>query len=358
VPTFRTGTVVDVVDVSGDGVQQLSVDVDGTLRRAVLYPRWASPAHAGDRVVVNTTAVDLGLGTGGVDFVVWNAAVDSYESSEGGHIMKLRYTPAQCDVLAVEEQGSPHHATMADARTLDDVPVVATSLHSQLLPVLCGLRRNGDVRRIAYVMTDGAALEAGFSNTLRAMHEHGWLCGVITSGHAVGGDYEAVTLHSGLLAAKHVLDADVIVAGLGPGVVGTATPFGTTALELGTIALAAQSLGGRAVVCVRLSEADPRERHRGLSHHVVAALGWVSSGIDRDRSCVVAPSGWGAEIAEALPSWRVVERDAGDIAGELAAAAPLGMSASHMGRTPDEDRLFFDAAAAAGDYAGTLASGR
>jgi hypothetical protein len=358
VPTFRTGTVVDVVDVSPDGVQRLDVDVAGEVRRAVLYPRWAAPAHAGDRVVVNTTAVDLELGTGGSDFVVWNHAVESYDSTSGGHIMKLRYTPAQCDVLAVEEQDSPHHSVMSEARSLDDVPVVATSLHSQLLPVLCGLRRHSTSQRVAYVMTDGAALEAGFSHTLRALRAEGWLCGVITSGHAVGGDHESVTLHSGLLAARHVLDADVIVAGLGPGVVGTATPYGTTALELGTIALAAQSLDGRSVVCVRLSEADPRPRHRGLSHHVVAALGWVASGIDPSRTCVVAPTGWGSAIGDALPSWRVVEQDAGDVGAELADAASLGMSSSHMGRTPDEDKLFFEAAAAAGVYAATLVNAR
>ena len=135
-PTFRTGTVIDVVETSHDGVQRLDVEVEGTTRRAVLYPRWASPARVGDRVVLNTTAVDLGLGTGGSDFVVWNQAVESYDSRSAGHIMKLRYTPAQCDVLAVEEQDSPHHRVMAEARDLEDAPVVATSLHSQLVPVM------------------------------------------------------------------------------------------------------------------------------------------------------------------------------------------------------------------------------
>jgi hypothetical protein len=41
VPTFDTGTVVDVIASSPDGVQELSVRVGDAVRRAVLYPRWA-----------------------------------------------------------------------------------------------------------------------------------------------------------------------------------------------------------------------------------------------------------------------------------------------------------------------------
>jgi hypothetical protein len=243
---------------------------------------------------------------------------------------------------------------MAEARTLGSAPVVATSLHSQLVPVLCGVRRAAPDARVAYVMTDGAALEAGFSDTLRALRQERWLCGVVTSGHAVGGDLESVTLHSGLLASTHVLSADVVIAGIGPGVVGTATPYGTTALDLGTIALTAQALGGRTVVCVRLSEADPRPRHRGVSHHVAAALGWVAAAVDPSTSCVVAPPGWSDEIAAAIRPWPVREADPGDILAELAAAAEAGIGVSHMGRSPSEDPLFFRAAAAAGAYAGGL----
>jgi hypothetical protein len=340
--------VLAVIEDLEGGVQRLTVDIDGSQRDAVLFSRWAAPAREGDRVVVNTTAMDLDLGTGGVDFVVWNQAVESYDAPGQGHIMKLRYTPAQCDVLAVEAQESPHHEVMARATSLDDAPVVATSLHSQLLPVLCGVRSVRSDLNVVYVMTDGAALEAGFSNTLRRLRALGWLKGVVTTGHAVGGDLESVTLHSGLLAAKHVLEADLIVAGLGPGVVGTGTPYGTTALDLGTIALAAISLGGRCVVCVRLSSADPRPRHQGLSHHVVSALRWVAPAVTTDRASVVVPPEWGKEAGEALAPWPVVEEDPGPIMVALAAAAADGLHASHMSRGPDEDPVFFESAAAAG----------
>jgi hypothetical protein len=353
-PTFRTGTVTEVISTTADGVQELRVDVDGAQRRAVLFPRWAHPAETGDRVILNTTAVELELGTGGSDFVVWNHAVDAYDAASGGHIMKLRYTPAQCDVLAVESPESPHHQVMAEAASLGGAPVIATSLHSQLVPVLCGLRRAAPAARVVFVMTDGAALEAGFSHTLLALRSNGWLHGVVTAGHAVGGDLESVTLHSGLLAATHVLDADLVIAGIGPGVVGTATPYGTTALDLGTIALTAQALGGRTVVCVRLSEADPRPRHRGLSHHVAAALGWVANAVDPSSSCVVAPTGWGDEVSEAVRPWPVVEEEPGDILAELERAGALGLGVSHMGRSAADDTLFFQAAAAAGAYASKM----
>ncbi|MEX2394561.1 MAG: DUF3866 family protein [Actinomycetota bacterium] len=353
-PTFRTGTVVAVDRTHTDGVQELTVDVDGAQRKAFLFPRWAAPASEGHRVVLNTTAVDLELGTGGSDFVVWNTSVDSYDAPSGGHIMKLRYTPAQSDVLAVEAQESPHHDVMRDARSLNGCVVVATSLHSQLLPVLCGIRSISIDKRVAYVMTDGAAVEAGFSNTIRRLRERAWIEGVVTTGHAVGGDLEAVTLHSGLLAAKHVLDADIVIAGIGPGVVGTGTPYGTTAVDLGTIALAGQALGGRVVVCLRLSEGDPRPRHHGVSHHMAAALGWVASAMDPDASCVVAPRGWRTQVTEAVPGWRVEEHAMDDIQGSLAAASELGLGVSHMGRSVDDDALFFEAAGAAGAYAAMM----
>jgi hypothetical protein len=355
-PNFRTGTVLEIVE-EHEHVQRLRVDVAGQERIAILFSRWAPPATAGDRVVLNTTAVDLDLGTGGADFVVWNSSVESYDAPSGGHIMKLRYTPAQCDVLAVEAQESPHHELMARSTSLEQTPVVATSLHSQLLPVVCGIRMRAQDARIAYVMTDGAALEAHFSNTLRRLVELGWLSGVVTTGHALGGDIEAVTLHSGLLAARHVLKADAIVAGVGPGVVGTATPYGTTSIELGTIALASSALNGRGVVCVRLSEGDARARHQGLSHHVTSGLGWVAEDCVPSRATVVVPSGWAARVAESLAPWPVVEQDGSIVVEELRNADASGLAASHMCRGIDDDRVFFESAGAAGLYAGDLVSG-
>ncbi|HVL82567.1 MAG TPA: DUF3866 family protein, partial [Actinomycetota bacterium] len=314
---------------------------------ALLFPLWAAPASPGDRVVVNTTAVDLGLGTGGHDIVVWNLAHASHEAPSGGHVMKLRYTPGQSDVLAVEAPESPHHDVMATSASLADVPVVAASLHSQLLPVVAVLHDRLPQARVVYVMTDGGALPAGLSRTLRTLRELGWLAGTVTTGHAVGGDLEAVTLHSGLLAARAVLRADVVVAGMGPGVVGTSTPFGTTGLDLAAVVNATLALDGRPVVALRMSEGDPRDRHRGVSHHVRTALTRL---VHRPEAVgVPVPSDAVAAARAALPGFAVAERPDGGVLGLLA-----GLPAAHMGRSPDEDPLFFRCAGAAATHAADL----
>ena len=54
-------------------------------------------------MVLNTTAVDLGLGTGGWHVVHWNLAREELDEPGPGHIMKLRYTSLQVDAGAAEE---------------------------------------------------------------------------------------------------------------------------------------------------------------------------------------------------------------------------------------------------------------
>jgi len=344
VPTFQTGSVEEIIE-SRDGIQFLLVRVGIDSRRAVLYTRYAATANVGDHVVLNTTANDLSLGTGGDDFVVWNLAVGSYESPGGGHIMKLRYTPLQSEVLAIEAPESPHHVALSRASSLEGMPVVAASLHSQLLPVVVGLRLVKPDARIAYLMTDGGALESALSETVRRLCELGWIDCVVTIGHAMGCTLEAVNVYPGLLAARCADECDVAIVGMGPGVVGTATPFGTTALELGQTLNAAGSLGGRPVAAVRMSSADERKRHAGMSHHAFTALTRVAL----VRAEVPVPLGYGEDLDEIKERHNLVEIDA-----EPIIAALDGLGASHMGRGPEEDRLFFLAAGAAGIHTGRL----
>jgi len=346
VPRFETGTVEHVVDAAS-GRQRLRVRVGSELRDAVLFTRWAAPASEGDRVVLNSTATALGLGSGGEDFVVWNLAHDSYEDDGGGHIMKLRYTPMQTEVLAVEAPESPNHDTMRTATSIDGMPVLAASLHSQLLPVVAGLRTRAPAARVTYVMTDGGALDATLSDTARRLRELGWIQSVITVGHAVGGDLEAVNVYSGLLAASAVTRADVAIVGMGPGVVGTATPFGTTALELGLTLNAAAALDGRPVAVVRMSQSDARERHSGISHHAMTALLRVAL----VAAEVPVPRGHASGLDEVRAAHKVIEIDASAVLGELESATAHGLRPSHMGRGPDSDELFFLAAGAAGIHA-------
>ncbi len=134
--------------------------------------------------------------------------------------MKLRYTSLQVDAGSTEEH-DPGAAT-----DLDGLPVVVGSLHSQVPGVAAAVRAAHPAARIAYVMTDGAALPIVISDLVHALRAAGLLDVTITAGHAFGGDLEAVSVPSALALARHVAGADVAIVAMGPGVVGTASPAG------------------------------------------------------------------------------------------------------------------------------------
>ena len=109
------------------------------------------PAAAGDRVLLNATALELGLGTGGYALVVAIPERLPADPAGPGHLVKARYTPLQVTVLGADEQGSPHHETLRDADDLGGMPVVVADLHSAVPAVLAALRadrpgRHGGLR--------------------------------------------------------------------------------------------------------------------------------------------------------------------------------------------------------------------
>src|SRR5689334_23418104 len=109
------------------GLQRVHVDLGDGPELAYVLPQLTGPVAIGDRVVVNTTAVELGLGTGGWHVVHWNLSTESLDVPGPGHVMKLRYTSLQLDAGAVEED----EPALADADDLARLPVVACGLHSQ-----------------------------------------------------------------------------------------------------------------------------------------------------------------------------------------------------------------------------------
>ena len=258
-------------------LEELEVVMDGDdgVSTAVNYPKLAGVCSEGDRVLLNTTAVALVLGTGGKHFVVARLGEGrgvALDVESGGHIMKLRYSPLQTDVVSVESPESPFHDVMLTAEDLAGAPVVCCGLHSQVPLVAAAIKQVLPEGRVAYCMTDGAALALPLSDVIRQSVAEGLIDATIACGQAFGGDYEAVNLHSGLLAARHVCDADVAIAAIGPGVVGTATPFGHGGVAQGETVNAVAALGGSAIVALRVSFADSRERHRVVSHHTLSAL--------------------------------------------------------------------------------------
>jgi hypothetical protein len=325
-PSFVTATVTEVLS-ERPGLARVATDAG----RAYALVELTGPVAVGDRVVLNTTAVELGLGTGGWHVVHWNLARDAWSRPGPGHIMKVRYTSLQHDAGAAEEDHPDLPAT------LPGIPVVSCSLHSQVAVVAAVVRSQLPGARIAYVMTDGAALPLALSDLVHALRERGVLDVTVTAGHAFGGDLEAVAVPSALALAHHVAGADLVVVGMGPGVVGTASALGTTAVEVAGIVDAAASMGARVALCCRASSADPRERHRGVSHHVRTVLDLAAT-----RPVLPLP----AALAPELDGATVVD---GPDAAEVLAA--LDLAVTTMGRGPAEDPAFFAAAAAAGEWA-------
>ena len=127
--TFRTHRVVDML-AERPGLQRVALD-DGS--RAYVLTQLTGTVAVGEEVVVNTTAVDLGLGTGGWHVVHWNLSRRELHQPGPGHIMKVRYTSLQADTGAAEEL-MPTASMRPDAGMphLGGVPVLVGSLHSQL----------------------------------------------------------------------------------------------------------------------------------------------------------------------------------------------------------------------------------
>ncbi|SNR82397.1 DUF3866 family protein [Actinomadura mexicana] len=355
---WRKGTVEDIRR-EWPGAVELDVSIGGEgTHRALAYPALVGRPEPGDTVLLNTTALAMGLGTGGYAMVV--AVPDRLppDPAGPGHLVKARYTPLQATVLGADEQDSPHHPVLRDADSLDAMPVIVADLHSALPPILAALLAGRPDARVVYVMPDGGALPAWFSMSIARLRDAGALAATVTVGQAFGGDLEAVTVHTGLLAARLVLEADVVVLAQGPGNLGTGTKWGFSGVAAGEAVNAASVLGGRPVGSLRVSEGDGRERHIGVSHHSLTAYGRVALA----RADIPVPElggPFGARVAAgAAPlgdRHRLVPVPVDGLHEALRAAEKdWGVRLSTMGRRLDEDLPYFLAAAAAGRHTAGL----
>jgi hypothetical protein len=303
---LRRGTVTAILE-RAPGLARL--EVDGFA--CVAYPDLTGPVGLGDDVVINVEARRLGLGSGGFDVLYLNLTRGlGLESPRGAHVMNLPYTPLQHAAVYAEEKGPL-------AETLDGMPVVCCSVHSQLAPVCAALAGS----RVAYVQLEGGALPVALSDALRELRGRGLLETTIGAGAAFGGDVDCVNVYSALAWVKSH-GFDVAVCSVGPGIVGTGTRLGHGAMSAAIALGATAQLGGNGVLALRVSEHDTRPRHRGLSHHADAILSLFSSSLVHAWAEIVDVSGWREACA--------------------------GLTLSHMGRGPDEDPWFFAAAYAAG----------
>lgn len=355
--SIKRGKVVSITSVR-PGITELTVDVGGKVARAINYDDLTGGVRVGEEVLLNTTAVALGLGSGGVHFVIASLEGREKELAGKGHIMKLRYTPLQTRVLSVEEEDSPYRDIMTGADSLEGIPVLVGTLHSMLAPI-CAVLKERAGSRIIYLMTDGASLPLAFSRTVSELKTKGLLDGTVTCGNAFGGDLEAVNVYSGMLAARHVMQAEVIVALMGPGIVGTGSRWGFTGVEQGDILNAVATLGGNPIAIPRISFADRRARHHGISHHTLTVL----SRVCKIPCTVPLPALEEAKLGELLaqltefnlwPRYRFVLEDGSPV---KACLDRHHLRVTTMGRGIDEDEEFFLACGACAEVARKLTRG-
>jgi hypothetical protein len=320
--TLRWGTVTAV---SQRFEELVRCEVDGTA--CVGYPRQTGAVEVGDTVLVNTQARDLELGSGGFDVLYANLTRGlGLLPPVGAHVMGLPYTTAQAAVGCVEE-----HDALAES--LDGLPIVCCGLHSQLAPVVAGI---GSGVRVAYAQLAGGALPVALSDTIRLLKTRRLLETTVAVAPCLDADVQALTVASALAWAK-ARDFDVVVCGIGPGIVGSGSALGHGGMAVAEAANVAAALGGAPIVVVRYSTGDPRERHQGVSHHTLSALELVLGEHE------VA---WPAELQRDSQLGDVV---AVDVDGWEEACENLPLV--HMGRGPADDPWFFAAAFAAGKRA-------
>jgi len=336
-------------------LQRVEVDLGAGPERSYVLCDLTGTVAVGDEVVVNTTAVELGLGTGGWHVVHWNLARSEWSEKGSGHIIKARYTSLQTDVGSAEEHFDPE---LADVDSIDGLPVVAAALHSQLPAVAVAFKDTRPDARLAYVMTDGAALPLALSDLVANVRDRGLIDATVTCGHAFGGDFEAVSVYSALAVARHVINADAAVVVMGPGIVGTGTRLGFSGIEVGPVLDAVTGLRGDPIACLRVSFADERPRHQGVSHHSLTTLRVAC----RSRITIPVPTVGGAHearIRSDLEGAGLAERhELVDVAPVdiVAALTAHGLDITSMGRPAAADPVLFEAAAAAGVLAAKRAS--
>ncbi len=365
---LRRATVLDASQAGPRGRQELSIALEGVeseLRRAFADTTLLGAVQAGDEVVVNVEAVDLGLGSGGFDVVHVNLTRGlTGDGALRPGAVKLGYTSLQHTVQPVEDER---------LQVPLEGPVAVLALHGQLAALAWAYQRAHPGARLGYVQTEGGALPGSHSQTVVELRERGLLAGHVTAGASYGGELEAVStagaIHHGLTA----LAWDAVVCGPGPGIVGSGTRLGhggMVALDTAHVALA---LGCPTLLVARMSSADERPRHRGISHHTMTVLDLLLEPVTVAlpagmRSPVGADlrAGLGAAFGKApkVPQQttieeierpaRIARHDWRRAAVDLPAYLASGLPAQTMGRSLTEDPLFFAAALAGGGALGEL----
>lgn len=347
----RRATVLRIIS-ENDCVQVIEVLLNDSKRKAYNYIGLTGKVKCSDDVLLNTTAVELSLGTGGVDFVIANLNNLESNHTDGGHIMKLRYTPIQMKVDSVEEQSSRYHDVINKFENLDNLAVVVGALHSILPPFCATFKEKCPDKKLIYIMSDAAALPISFSQNVDNLKSKGLIDATITCGNAFGGDYECINIYTALITAKEICKADCVIVAMGPGIAGTGTKYGFSGIDQGMITDAIETLGGDSYIIPRISFADMRQRHKGISHHSLTILSEITNkstnivintAYDEDKLEYITNQIQSMHLQEKhnilYSEYRDTEKD----------LEKYSLKVKSMGRGFSEDREFFEAASAVAD---------
>ncbi len=374
---LRRATVLQAGPADGPE-QDLTISLAGERRAAIADVGLVGSSVQGDDVIVNVQARDLGLGSGGFDIVHVNLTRGlAGEGVDGAHVMKLNYTSLQHavqpveDALTGESDGGTHPDGQTQAGELLSLPlqrpVAVLALHGQLAAVAWAFAQARPEARLGFVQTAGGALPGGHSQTVRALRERGLLAGHLTAGAAYGGEGEAISTAGALHHGLSTLGWDAAVCGPGPGIVGSSSSLGHGGMSALDSAHTAIALGAQTLLVARMSSADERPRHRGLSHHTLTVLDLLLEPLT-----VALPAGIrspaGADLRASLGSVfgsaaertgpqleldvdrpaRMARHDWRRAPVDMPAYLASGLPAKTMGRVLLEDPLFFGAALAGG----------
>jgi hypothetical protein len=253
--------------------------------------------------------------------------------------MKLNYTPLQHSVVPMEEG-------LDDLPQELEIPVAIIGLHGQLAPAAFAAARGAPDARIAFVQTAGGALPGQLSDVVRALRSQGLLADHVTVAPGFGGEHEAITLEGALHAGVENLGWDAAVVGPGPGILGSASALGSGGLEALHSAHSVLALACPVTLAPRISSGDPRERHRGLSHHTATVLELLMRPVDVPLASGVSDAAH-AELTSAADAGihRLVETDVDDL---VPAYLESGLPSNTMGRSFRQDEDFFRSALATG----------
>lgn len=274
--SLETGRVIEIIYMD-DKLQILNIENEKQplIEKAINYILETGLCSVGDLVVINTIGNRLELGTGGYNLIYLNMSNKSKEEQvpdrKQGHIIKMKYTPGQIRVKAIEES-IEYKKIFAKKTKLLPKPVIYTILHSMISPLVKSIKYVKPDTIITCVYTYGGAMNANNSFTLKKLRASGAINSVITTGECYGGDYEAINIATGILFGFNRLNSDIIIVCCGPGVAGSSTYYGYSTFDfIGPIYIT-KLLGLCPVLVPRISMADNRERHMGVSMQSISIL--------------------------------------------------------------------------------------